>query len=286
MPVMHPGRVDVIGAGALSCACSMDEFGLAEVVVSEHDILDGIAWRARPRPAQRSSSARPPTRASSVPRTRSTPQRRHAGRASVRAARSCRRPRRARRRRLGLPGLPAAGRLARGGGAGEARARSRDEPYWGRPGPGFRARRTRGSLVLGLAPAAHGGNRTGRVFTGDRSRRLAVRRAAPGRAGQPADQRRTPDDGLALTDTRIVAAVRCAPPDNKPTPAERDTCAPWLRPRAAAARRPLRVVVALGGFAWDARCGRRWPRGLRGARGPRPAFGHGGRGRAARPLGR
>ena len=127
--------------------------------------------------------------------------------------------------------------------------------------------------ILGLAPAAHGGNRTGRVFTGDRSGDVlyaALHRA--GLANQPTSVSR--DDGLRLHDTRIVAAVRCAPPANKPTPAERDTCAPWLRREFSLLAPSLRVVVALGAFAWDAW----WPvlRAVYGVRPPtpRPSFGH------------
>ncbi|MEU1751316.1 uracil-DNA glycosylase family protein [Micromonospora matsumotoense] len=128
--------------------------------------------------------------------------------------------------------------------------------------------------ILGLAPAAHGGNRTGRVFTGDRSGDVlfaALHRA--GLANQPTSV--AADDGLALAHTRIFAAVRCAPPDNKPTPAERDTCAPWLHREVALIRPGLRVVVALGAFAWAAW----WPvlRQVYGVRlpSPRPVFGHG-----------
>jgi uracil-DNA glycosylase family 4 len=128
--------------------------------------------------------------------------------------------------------------------------------------------------VVGLAPAAHGGNRTGRVFTGDRSGDVlyaGLHRA--GLANQPISLAR--DDGLTLRHTRVLAAVRCAPPENRPTPAERDTCAPWLHRELTLLRSTLRVVVALGGFAWDA-C---LPAlavvyGLRPLR-PRPAFGHG-----------
>ncbi|MEV6709559.1 uracil-DNA glycosylase family protein, partial [Micromonospora wenchangensis] len=123
-------------------------------------------------------------------------------------------------------------------------------------------------------PAAHGGNRTGRVFTGDRSGDVlfaALHRA--GLANQPTSV--AADDGLALTGVRIFAAVRCAPPDNKPTPAERDTCAPWVHREVALIRPTLRVVVALGAFAWAAW----WPvlRQVYGVRppSPRPVFGHG-----------
>jgi len=127
--------------------------------------------------------------------------------------------------------------------------------------------------VLGLAPAAHGANRTGRVFTGDRSGDwlyAALHRA--GLANQPTSV--SADDGLELTDTRIVAAVRCAPPANKPTTEERDTCRPWLDREFALLRPTLRVVVVLGGFGWTAL----WP-ALRSLGVtlpvPRPAFGHG-----------
>jgi uracil-DNA glycosylase family 4 len=156
--------------------------------------------------------------------------------------------------------------------AATRRAAFRDQEYWGRPVPGFGPADAR-IAILGLAPAAHGGNRTGRVFTGDRSGDVlyaALHRA--GLANQPESV--SIDDGLRLTDTRIVAAVRCAPPENKPTPAERDTCAPWLRREFALLRPTVRVVVALGGFAWAAY----WPLVAEVFRAavpvPRPAFGH------------
>jgi uracil-DNA glycosylase family 4 len=156
--------------------------------------------------------------------------------------------------------------------AREKRRAFRDETYWGRPIPGWGDPAAR-VFVLGLAPAAHGGNRTGRIFTGDRSGDVlfaALHRA--GLANQPTSV--AADDGLTLRDTRIFAAVRCAPPDNKPTPAERDTCAPWLHREVALIRPTLRVVVALGAFAWAAW----WPvlRQVYGVRppSPRPAFGH------------
>src|SRR5690242_15946735 len=155
--------------------------------------------------------------------------------------------------------------------AREKRAAYRDWDYWGRPVPGFGDPQAR-VYVLGLAPAAHGGNRTGRVFTGDRSGDVlfaALYRA--GLANQPTSV--SSDDGLALHDTRIFAAVRCAPPANQPTPAERDTCAPWLHREFALLRSSLRVVIALGGFAWAAY----WPvlRAVYGRRvTPRPVFGH------------
>jgi uracil-DNA glycosylase family 4 len=157
--------------------------------------------------------------------------------------------------------------------AATRRASFRDQHYWGRPVPGFGAADA-AIGILGLAPAAHGGNRTGRIFTGDRSGDVlfaALHRA--GLANQPTST--AADDGLELTHTRIFAAVRCAPPDNKPTPAERDTCAPWLHRELALIRPTLRVVVALGAFAWAAW----WPaaRAVYGVRPPvpRPAFGHG-----------
>jgi uracil-DNA glycosylase family 4 len=154
--------------------------------------------------------------------------------------------------------------------AAERVARFRDETYWGRPVPGFGDPAAR-VLVLGLAPAAHGGNRTGRVFTGDRSGDvLFAALHATGFANQPMSARR--DDGLVLTGAYVAAAVRCAPPANKPLPDERDRCLPFLD-REIALLADLRVVVALGAFGWDA--------ALRvlAARGhvarPRPRFGHG-----------
>ncbi|GIH09952.1 uracil-DNA glycosylase [Rhizocola hellebori] len=153
------------------------------------------------------------------------------------------------------------------------RAAFRDEDYWGRPVPGFGEPDAR-ILILGLAPAAHGGNRTGRIFTGDRSGDVlfsALHRA--GLANQAESV--SVDDGLRLHDVRIAASVRCAPPDNKPTPAERDTCAPWLLREVSLIKPTLRVVVALGAFAWAAY----WPLlssgyGVKPPK-PRPSFGHG-----------
>ncbi|MGH2474225.1 MAG: uracil-DNA glycosylase [Candidatus Limnocylindrales bacterium] len=133
--------------------------------------------------------------------------------------------------------------------AREKVARFRDETYWGRPIPGFGDPDGR-ILIVGLAPAAHGGNRTGRVFTGDASGDFlwaALFRA--GLANRPASRRA--DDGLTLTDTYIAAAVRCAPPANKPTIEERDNCAPFLV-REMGLLASVRVVVALGAFGWDA----------------------------------
>ncbi len=159
--------------------------------------------------------------------------------------------------------------------AATKRAAFRDQEYWARPVPGFGPADAR-IAILGLAPAAHGGNRTGRVFTGDRSGDVlfaALHRA--GLASQGTSVSRT--DGLRLLHTRIFAAVRCAPPGNKPTTVERDTCAPWLHGELALLRPTLRVVVALGAFAWAAF----WPAaaavyGVRPSP-PRPSFGHGAR---------
>jgi uracil-DNA glycosylase family 4 len=132
----------------------------------------------------------------------------------------------------------------------ERRAAYRDQPYWGRPTPGWGPERARIAIV-GLAPAAHGGNRTGRIFTGDRSGDwlfAALHRA--GLARQPTSV--SADDGQQLIDVRMVATVRCAPPANKPTPEEREACRPWLEHELAFLQPSLRVVVALGGFAWAA----------------------------------
>jgi uracil-DNA glycosylase family 4 len=153
------------------------------------------------------------------------------------------------------------------------RASFRDQRYWGRPVPGFGVPdATIG--ILGLAPAAHGGNRTGRIFTCDRSGDVlfaALHRA--GLSNQPTSV--AADDGLYLRHTRIFAAVRCAPPDNKPLPVERDTCAPWLHRELALVAPTLRVVIALGAFAWAA-----WWPAMTAVFGvpapvPRPTFGHG-----------
>ena len=147
----------------------------------------------------------------------------------------------------------------------DKRAAFRDEIYWGRPIPGFGDPRAR-IVVLGLAPAAHGANRTGRVFTGDRSGDWLFRAMfRAGLANQPSSV--SVDDGLVLTDAWVTAAVKCAPPANRPLPAERDACAPFLAREFALLDR-LRVVVCLGGFGYDAAC-RHF--GIR----PRPAFGHG-----------
>lgn len=142
-----------------------------------------------------------------------------------------------------------------------------DQPYWGRPVPGWGAARPR-LLIVGLAPAAHGANRTGRVFTGDRSGDVlfaALHRA--GLANQPSCVDAA--DGLELVNTRVVAAVRCAPPENKPTPAERQTCAPWLDAEWRLVGCEVRAIVALGGFAW------RVALQMLEVGSPAPRFGHG-----------
>ncbi len=147
-----------------------------------------------------------------------------------------------------------------------------DEAYWGRPIPGWGEERPR-VLIVGLAPAAHGGNRTGRIFTGDRSGDwLFASLHRVGLATRPTSVRADDDQRLVLT--RMVAAVRCAPPGNKPTPQERDTCAPWYDAELAAVLADLRVVVALGRFAWDGVLAS-WRRLGRPVPSPRPAFGHG-----------
>jgi len=145
------------------------------------------------------------------------------------------------------------------------------DTYWGRPVPGFGADRPR-ILIVGLAPAAHGANRTGRMFTGDRSGDwLYASLFRVGLASQPTSTGR--DDGLELHGAYVTAAVRCAPPDNKPLPDERDRCAPYLH-RELALLAELRVVVALGAFAWQAAIRAVEVTGGVLAR-PLPRFGHG-----------
>jgi uracil-DNA glycosylase family 4 len=154
--------------------------------------------------------------------------------------------------------------------AREKTARFADQTYWGRPVPGFGDPEAR-ILVLGLAPAAHGGNRTGRIFTGDRSGDFLYasmhRRGLANQAESTAS-----DDGLRLTDAYVAAVVRCAPPGNRPAPLERDTCLPYLVREIAALER-LRAIVALGAFAWDGAL--RALAGLGHRTRPRPRFGHG-----------
>jgi uracil-DNA glycosylase family 4 len=133
--------------------------------------------------------------------------------------------------------------------AREKRASYRDDHYWARPVPGFGDPRAR-VLVVGLAPAAHGGNRTGRVFTGDRSGDfLFASMYRCGLANQPTSV--ALDDGLELRDAYVAAAVRCAPPGNKPTTRERDECAPFLLRELDLLER-VRVIVALGAFGYEA----------------------------------
>jgi uracil-DNA glycosylase family 4 len=155
--------------------------------------------------------------------------------------------------------------------AREKVARFRDWTYWGRPVPGYGDPDAR-LLVVGLAPAAHGGNRTGRIFTGDESGNwlyAAMYRA--GFANQPTSTDR--DDGLFLRDAWVTAAARCAPPDNKPTPEEFDTCRRWLLAELGLLER-IRVVVVLGKIAHDRFLAAEAARGHEVPR-PRPAFGHG-----------
>ena len=145
-----------------------------------------------------------------------------------------------------------------------------DEPYWGRPVAGWGAARPR-LLVVGLAPAAHGANRTGRVFTGDRSGDQLF--AAMHRAGLvSSDVSVDAADGMRANGVRIVAPVRCAPPENKPTPAERLACAPWLLAEWRLVAPSVKVVVALGAFAWQIAQGLLADE-LAGQ--PKPVFGHG-----------
>jgi uracil-DNA glycosylase len=135
-----------------------------------------------------------------------------------------------------------------------ARERKREfsgQEYWGRPVPGFGDPNAR-LVAVGLAPAAHGSNRTGRVFTGDRSAAFLVQAFYDaGFANQPTSLRR--GDGLRYRDLYLTAAVRCAPPDNRPTPLERASCLPFLA-RELRCLPEARAVLALGGFAWDAVC--------------------------------
>ncbi|MGW1891891.1 uracil-DNA glycosylase [Streptomyces sp. NPDC002004] len=147
-----------------------------------------------------------------------------------------------------------------------------DETYWGRPVPGFGPQDAR-LLIVGLAPAAHGGNRTGRMFTGDRSGDalfaalydlgLASRRTSV-----------SADDGLTLSGVRVTSPVHCAPPANRPTPQERDTCRHWLVDELGLLRPGLRAVVALGAFGWQAALPAFAEAGWRVPR-PRPVFAHG-----------
>jgi len=155
--------------------------------------------------------------------------------------------------------------------AREKRASFADEEYWGRPVPGFGDPGAR-VVVFGLAPAAHGGNRTGRVFTGDRSGDwLFASLYRSGFASQPTSTSR--DDGLRLFDCWVTAAVRCAPPANRPKPQERDNCLPWTV-RELELLPDVHVIVCLGAFAWDAALRVRAALGQPTPR-PKPRFGHG-----------
>ena len=154
----------------------------------------------------------------------------------------------------------------------EKRASFRDQIYWGRPVPGFGDPEAR-IVIVGLAPAAHGANRTGRMFTGDRSGDFlyaGLHRA--GLANQPTAV--SLDDGLTLTGVRVTAPVRCAPPANKPTPQERRNCAPWLARELQLVGPSVRVLITLGGFGWQALLETLGELGWQVPR-PRPAFGHG-----------
>jgi uracil-DNA glycosylase family 4 len=149
--------------------------------------------------------------------------------------------------------------------------RYRGESYWARPASGFGDPGAR-VVVVGLAPAAHGANRTGRMFTGDRSGDwLYAAMFRAGFANQPQSLDR--DDGLRLSDAFVTATVRCAPPANKPTPAERDTCLPYLERELRLLDR-ARVLVALGSFGWDGALRAARALGVEVPR-PRPKFGHG-----------
>lgn len=142
-----------------------------------------------------------------------------------------------------------------------------DQPYWGRPVTGWGSRRPR-LLILGLAPAANGANRTGRVFTGDRSGdQLFAALYRAGLVNQPTSVDAA--DGLRARQIRITAPVRCAPPANAPTPAEREACLPWLQAEWRLIGAQVKVLVALGGFAWQI------AQPLLGGPKPKPVFGHG-----------
>ena len=154
----------------------------------------------------------------------------------------------------------------------ERRAAFREQEYWARPVPGFGDPRAR-LLVVGLAPAAHGANRTGRMFTGDRSGDwlfAAMHRA--GFASQPSSVHA--GDGLELRGAWVTSAVKCAPPDNKPLPEERDACSAFVHRELAALLPGLRAVLCLGGFAWDAALRMLGDAGVAIPK-PRPKFGHG-----------
>lgn len=151
------------------------------------------------------------------------------------------------------------------------RAAYADEDYWGRPVPGFGDPAAR-VMIVGLAPAAHGANRTGRMFTGDRSGDWLYRALhETGFANQALARSR--DDGLELRGAYVTSMVKCAPPDNKPSTVERDTCSPWAHDEFRLLRPTLRVLVALGGFGWDGCLRLLAAHGHALAR--KPKFGHG-----------
>ncbi len=150
------------------------------------------------------------------------------------------------------------------------RAAYADEDYWGRPVPGFGDPRAR-LLIVGLAPAAHGANRTGRMFTGDRSGDWLYRALHETRFANQAESIAR-DDGLELTDAWVTSMVKCAPPDNKPSTAERDACSTWIREELRLLTE-VRVIVALGGFGWDGALRLLREQGHALAR--KPKFGHG-----------
>ncbi|MGH3334121.1 MAG: uracil-DNA glycosylase [Nocardioidaceae bacterium] len=152
------------------------------------------------------------------------------------------------------------------------RAAFADQPYWGRPVAGW-GDRDPGVLIVGLAPAANGGNRTGRIFTGDRSGDWLF--ASLHRVGLAVQERSDhAGDGQRLVGARMVATVRCAPPDNRPTVAERDTCAPWLLKEVSLVGASVRAVVCLGSYGWDAALRTYRSLGYDVPR-PKPRFGHG-----------
>ena len=156
--------------------------------------------------------------------------------------------------------------------ATDKRASYRDEAYWGRPVPGFGVDDA-WLVVVGLAPAAHGGNRTGRMFTGDRSGDVLF--AALHRAGFASQEHSVAaGDGMRLREVRLTAPVHCAPPDNKPTPTERDNCAPYLARELELLSPTVQIAVVLGGFGWQALLSSLERQGWAVPR-PRPKFGHG-----------
>ncbi|MGV9234310.1 uracil-DNA glycosylase [Streptomyces nigra] len=154
------------------------------------------------------------------------------------------------------------------------RAAFADQTYWGRPVPGFGPPDAR-LLIVGLAPAAHGGNRTGRMFTGDRSGDVLYQALYDvGLASQPTSV--AADDGLELYGVRVTAPVHCAPPDNRPTPGERETCRAWLVRELGLLKPTMRALVVLGAFGWQATLPALRDVGWTVPR-PRPAFAHGAR---------